>query len=141
MGAMRIFILIAGSFGDREFVRSASPTFDYKIAVTPPRPIDQLCAAKNGTPTAPVIFFVVEFESYFDVRSVGVAEDMWRESSSIIRFESAVRAAKILRWSVASRDALRPRPARYAPPTHRGLSWEPATLISPSMKINGNKRI
>jgi hypothetical protein len=88
-------------FGDREFADSASPTFDHKIAVTPPRSIDQLCAAKNGTPTAPVIFFAVEFESCFDVRSVGVAEDIWRELSSIIRFETAARAAKILRWSVA----------------------------------------
>lgn len=38
-------------------------------------------------------------------RSVGGAEDMWREMSSIVRFESAValRKNEILQWFVAVR--------------------------------------
>jgi hypothetical protein len=108
---MRIHILIAGSFGDREFAESASRlrSQNRRDSATLDRSIVR--REKWNSSCAPNSF-AVEFESYFDVRSVGVAEDMWRELSAIIRFESAARAARILRWSVALRDALRPRPAR-----------------------------
>jgi hypothetical protein len=91
-------------FGDREFGRAVSSTFDHKIAVAPPRSIRQLCVAKMELELCPSISLTNSSPTRcaFDALSLGIAEHGWREISSIIRFESAARAAKILRWSLHS---------------------------------------
>jgi hypothetical protein len=86
---MRIHIINAGSFGDRQSAEErlfGVSSLRSQDAVTPPGLIGQLCAAGNRMMKLQLVPAnrAIPVPVIFDVPalgSVGVAEDMWREIS------------------------------------------------------------